>query len=184
MKRRQFQAGAAALLLGGCSLAPTQPAVAVFDFGPAPAAAPGGVALRVLAVAAPPWLDGPEIGYRLAYRDPYRREAYRDSRWAASPAALLGARLQARAGPGSGAAATLALQLDDFSQVFSAPTQSRVLLRLRARLSPAGQPDAALERVIELERTAPTADAAGAVRALSQAADEAVAQLLAWAAAP
>ena len=187
MKRRVLLSATAALA-AGCSLAPTQPAVAVFDFGPPPAAAaPGRVALRVLNVSAAPWLDSADIGYRLDYRDPHRREVYRDSRWAAPPAALLGARLQLRAAGGSSGsdtAATLAVHLDECSQVFSAPAQSRVVLRLRARLIPAGASDGSLERVFTVERDAASADAAGAVRALSQAADEAVDRLLAWAAAP
>jgi len=180
MKRRAFLT-AAALSLTGCSLTPPAPTVALYDFGPPPAPPAGtGTPLRIAAVVAPPWLDSAEIAYRLDFRDPHRREAYRDSRWVAPPAALLGARLRQRAAGGTGAPATLFVQLDECAQVFSAPTQSRVVLRLRARLVAAGAAEVGPERAFAIERDAPTPDAQGAVRGLSQAADELIDRLLTW----
>ena len=174
-----------ALMASACSLTPTVRPVAVFDLGPAPTGPATQRALRVLPVGAPSWLDGPGIAYRLAHADAQRREVYRDSRWAATPAALLTQRLQQRvAGGGTGAPALLVVQLDEFAQVFSAPERSRGVVRLRARLFEPGAADGGPERVFSAERAADSADARGGVRALSQAADEAIELLLAWAAMP
>ena len=174
-----------ALMASACSLAPTVMPVAVFDLGPAPTAPPTRRALRVLPVNAPPWLDGPGIAYRLAHADAHRREVYRDSRWVATPAALLTQRLQQRvAEGGTGAPALLVVQLDEFAQVFSAPERSRGVVRLRARLFEPGAAEGGPERVFSAERAADSADARGGVRALSQAADEAIERVLAWAAVP
>jgi cholesterol transport system auxiliary component len=176
--KRRVIIGALGAAAAGCSLAPTALPVAVYDFGPPPVGAAALPALRVLPVAAPAWLDGPGIVYRLDPGDGQRREVYRDSRWAASPAALLTQRLQPRVSAG-GASMTLQLHLDEFAQVYGTAQRSRAVLRLRARLLGAGG-EARFERSFAVEREAPTPDARGGVRALAQAADEALDQLLAW----
>lgn len=175
----------ATLLLGACALNRPAPAPAVYDLGPAPrvaAAAAGtagaaGLNLAALEVTAPPWLAGPGLVYRLAYRDPLRRELYRDSRWAAAPAALLAERLRQRAaaGAGAGRAVALRLELEAFEQVFVAPERSEVRVRLRAWTG-----DGRIS-VFDLVRPAATPDAAGAVKALGEASEELIDQLLAWA---
>jgi len=179
----------ATLLLGSCALNRPAPVPAVYDLGPAPprvAAVAGstgatGLNLAALEVTAPPWLAGPGLVYRLAYRDPLRRELYRDSRWAAAPAALLAERLRQRAaagtgtGTGTGRAVALRLELEAFEQVFVAPERSEVRVRLRAWT---GEGKAG---VFDLQRPAATPDAAGAVKALGEASEELIGQLLAWA---
>jgi cholesterol transport system auxiliary component len=172
-----------ALLLGACSLGSPAPTPALFDLGPAPiratAAARSTAALQLLEVTAPPWLTGTGIVYRLDYEDAFRRQAYRDSRWVAPPAQLLAERLRQRLAVGTGAigaAKPLRLELEEFSQVFDTPTQSRMLLRVRAL---AGETPGQL-RVFELSEPANTADAAGAVRAASRACDALIEQLVAW----
>ncbi|MGQ3051638.1 MAG: ABC-type transport auxiliary lipoprotein family protein, partial [Roseateles sp.] len=87
---------AAALFLSACSLTPTVPTRAVYDLGPAPAATATGGALawRSADVTAPPWLHGEGIAYRLAFQQAQRLQHYRDSLWAAPPAALLTQRLR------------------------------------------------------------------------------------------
>lgn len=179
---------AAALLLGACSLAPTAAPRAVYDLGPTPAVAAGGGALawRIAEVTAPPWLAGDGMAYRLAFRQPQRLETYRDSVWAAPPAALLTQRLRAQlAAPPACAGrppALLAVELDEFEQVFASPTNSQVVLRLHATLWPAGAGAAVLQQHWRLERPA-APDAPGAVRALAQAVDEWLPQLADWLAA-
>lgn len=180
---------ATALLLSACSLAPTAPARVVYDLGPAPATPGSGGALawRVADVSAPPWLAGDGIAYRLAFQQTQRLEHYRDSFWAAPPAALLTQRLREQlASPPACAgrpAALLAVDLDEFEQVFSSPTRSQVVLRLHATLWPAGATAPALQQHWRLERPAATPDAPGAVQALAQAVDEALPQLATWLAA-
>lgn len=179
-----------ALLLGACSLAPVAPARAIYDLGPAPAAASGGggpMAWRIADVTAPPWLAGEGIAYRLSFQQTQRQEHYRDSLWAAPPAALLTQRLREQlvtpAGCAVRPAALLAVNLDEFEQVFTSATDSRVVLRLHATLWPAGVTAPTLQQHWRLERPAPTADAAGAARGLAQAVDEFMPQLAGWLAA-
>lgn len=169
-------------LLSACSIGKPPPLAAQFDLGPLPkvrAAAPA-PALQLLELSAPIWLATPGIAYRLDYVDPYRREVYRDSRWAAPPSALLGERLRQHFADAASAvtpAVVLRLELEAFDQRFSAATRSTVVLRVRARL---GEP-VARQQVFEIEKASPSADAAGAVQALAAASDELAAQLLAWA---
>ena len=178
----------AALALSACSLAPTAPARAVYDLGPATAAALGGaLAWRIADVTAPPWLAGEGIAYRLAFQQAQRLEQYRDSAWAAPPAALLTQRLrqQLAATPGCTGrpAALLAVNLDEFEQVFSSPTSSQAVLRVQATLWPGGTANAALQQHWRIERPAASPDAPGAVRALAQAVDDWLPQLAGWLAA-
>lgn len=177
---------AAALALSACSLAPTAPTRAVYDLGPAAAAPASGGALawRLTDVTAPPWLASEGIAYRLAFQQAQRLEQYRDSAWAAPPAALLTQRLrqQLAAMPGCAGrpAALLAVNLDAFEQVFSSPTESQAVLRVHATLWPAGNASPALQQHWRLERPAASPDAPGAVRALAQVVDDWLPQLAGW----
>ena len=177
---------AAALALSACSLAPTVAPKAVYDLGPAPTAtaAGGALAWRIADVTAPPQLAGEGIAYRLTFQQAQRLEHYRDSLWAAPPAALLTQRLreQLAGAPGCSGkpAALLTVNLDEFEQVFASPTSSQVVLRLHATLWPAGAASTPLQQHWRLERAAPSPDAPGAVRGLAQAVDEWLPQLAAW----
>ena len=183
MKTSTFALLGISLALSACSLAPTVPPKAVYDLGPASTStAPGGVlAWRIADVTAPPQLASEGIAYRLAFQQTQRLEHYRDSLWAAPPAALLTQRLreQLAAAPGCAGkpAALLTVNLDEFEQVFASPTSSQVVLRLHATLWPAaGSP---VQQHWRVERAA-APDAPGAVRALAQAVDEWMPQLAGW----
>ena len=123
----------ATLALSACSLAPTVPPKAVYDLGPSPAAAAAGGALawRIADVTAPPQLAGEGIAYRLAFQQAQRLEHYRDSAWAAPPAALLTQRLRERlaAVPACTGrpAGLLAVNLDEFEQQFASATSSQAV---------------------------------------------------------
>lgn len=177
-----------ALALGGCALTPAAPARTVYDLGPAPAAtAPGGaLAWRIADVTAPPWLSSEGMAYRLSFQQAQRLEQYRDSVWAAPPAALLTQRLrqQLAVSPSSPACAgrppaLLTVNLDEFEQVFTSPGSSLAVLRVQATLWPAGTTSPTLQQHWRLERPAGP-DAPGAVRALSQAVDDWLPQLAEW----
>lgn len=176
---------AATLMLGACSLGTPPARPALFDLGPAVAA--GAEAphrpLQLQALTAPAWLDTPGIVYRLDYADPYRREIYRDSRWAAAPSALLAERLRQRfaQAPATGAPLSLRLELEEFGQRFATPTRSEVHLRARAWLGEAGAAAPPQARVFDISLAAPQPDAGGAVQGLARASDELVRQLQAWA---
>ena len=189
MKTSTFTLLAATLALSACSLAPTAPPKAVYDLGPAPVATSTGGALawRIADVTAPPWLASDGIAYRLAFQQAQRQEHYRDSLWAAPPAALLTQRLreQLAGAPGCAAkpAALLTVNLDEFEQVFASPTSSQVVLRLHATLWPAGATSTPLQQHWRLERPTASPDAPGAVRGLAQAVDEWLPLLASWLAA-
>jgi cholesterol transport system auxiliary component len=148
------------------------------------------------AVEAAPAFDGPALLYRDAAAGVQQLRPYALARWSASPAQLVRARLRARLGeeravlgPGEGAAPmALRVQVEEFSQVFDtaaaagAAVPSRAVVRLRATLSDTRGPRPALlaQRVFELQRPAPSADAAGGVQALTAATDAALGEVAAW----
>jgi len=101
-----------------------------------------------------PWLDTPAVNYRLAYDDASRLMAYSQSRWAAPAGQLL----------------NLRLEVDEFTQVFDSPTQSRGVLQGRMTLFDK-QRKLIFERPFSVEKPAPSPDARGGVVALSLAAD-------------
>jgi cholesterol transport system auxiliary component len=183
---RVLHAAALAVALTACSVVPPAPPLpALFDFGIAPAlAAPAG-APGTVQVSAPPWLDGTAMLYRLAYGDASRLASYRDSRWAAPPAALLQERLKQRLAraAGAGSASTLRVEVEEFCQVFETPTSSRATVRVRAALLEAGTGRVLRQQAFAEEVAATTADAPGGARALVQASDAALARVIDWAAA-
>jgi cholesterol transport system auxiliary component len=179
--------------VAGCALQPTHDQTAVYDFGPPPAqraTAAIPVSILIAPVSAPSWLDSTAIVYRLNYDDPARRRVYADSRWAAAPAALFTQRLRNRFALSAhavltphdqaGAAYALQVELDDFSQSFSAPDASRVNLQLRASLVDLDHHTLAAQKNFSLEHAAPTADAQGAVSALTGVGDQAADMLVGW----
>lgn len=177
----------AALLLAGCTLLPPQPAPpVVYDFGPASTAAAPAGGPAALQVQAPPWLDGAALLYRLEYSDAARVASYRDSRWAAAPAALLQEQLRQRLARAGGPPSALLLRVDieEFCQVFSSATRSRGVLRLRATLIDGASGRVLRQQAFEHAVDAATPDAAGGAHALAQAASEVAARVLAWSAQP
>lgn len=191
------------LLLAGCTALPAPPQrPVVYDFGPAlprsPVAPPAAALAPVLlaSVEATPAFDGPALLYRDAASGVQQLRPYALARWSASPAQLVRARLRARLGeerpvlgPGEGTAPlALRVQVEEFSQVFDAAppagaaAPSRAVVRLRATLSDTRGPRPALlaQRVFELQRPAPSADATGGVQALTAATDAALDEVAAW----
>ena len=76
----------------------------------------------------------------------------------------------------------LRVELEEFSQLFESPTASTGLLRLRAtavQASPQGEKLLG-QRTFIVQRPAPSADAAGGVRALAAATDAAVQEIGLW----
>jgi cholesterol transport system auxiliary component len=182
-------------MLGGCATVQREPR-SLYDLGLLPAAqsAPAPSSLPALAVAevdTPPWLDSRLMFYRLAYANDQQPHPYANSRWSASPAQLLEQRLKARLGQAGGAVVSasdgvtnvpvLRIEVDDFSQVFTAPQQSHVRMNLRASVLK-GRALAA-HRTFMKELPAPTADAAGGVKALADASDAIITEMIDWLAA-
>jgi cholesterol transport system auxiliary component len=176
----------------------------------APAPQAGQVGASVLAplvldeVQASTALDGNAVLYRLAYTNAQQLRPYALARWSMPPAQLVRQRLREQLGqdrtllePGAvvsaaklatpGALAgvtpvTLRLELEEFSQLFEAPGSSVGLLRLRATLTQASPSGAGLlaQRIIVVQRPAPSADVVGGVQALQLATDAAAQELAQW----
>lgn len=189
------------LSLSGCASPDKTARLTSYDFGPGPLTTTPSdrraplPALLLAEVQTSPALGGNAMLYRLLYADAQQLQPYALARWSMPPADLLRQRLadtlgQRRTllGPdavlatGTASPATLRLTLEEFSQLFDSPQQSRGLLRLRATLSqggPGGEQVLA-QRSIIVQRPAPSADAPGGVRALSAATEAAAEELLAW----
>ncbi|HKX53607.1 MAG TPA: ABC-type transport auxiliary lipoprotein family protein [Nitrosospira sp.] len=188
--------------MGACAAIRNPVPVAVYDFGLQSfpmqlnaADARGNKQLRtsllVADAVAPGWLDSTAIHYRLAYDDPTRFLAYRSSRWASTPAKLLTQRVRTRiaavneqgvmnTGEGTRADYTLRLDLEEFAQVFDTPSRSNAIVRLRASLVDRATRYVISQRSFGVELAAPTANAAGAVKALTEASDQLIESLIGW----
>ena len=190
-------------LAAGCSSFVDKPVrPALYDFGPgqvtAAAQPPTRAALVLADVEGAGALEGSAVLYRLGYADDHQLRPYAQARWSAPPPQLVRQRLREQIGkdrvvlnPGEGAALartggavprSLRIELEEFSHFFDSPADSVGLLRLRATLlesTPAGEKVLAQRNVI-VQRPAPTADAAGGVRALTDAVDAAAEELSQW----
>lgn len=185
-RRRVLCVGMAAVavaVLAACGTPP--PAPSQMDLGPSMSwgeRAPLARRVELLSVTGTEPLQSTSVAYRLAYVDPFTRRAYRETRWAAPAALLVGTRMRqvavrAPVTP-EGAAqpmVSLTVELEECVQTFSSPTQSEVLVRLSAT-SEDGQ-RRGFERVLP-----GGSDAQGAVRGIAQAVDELTPEVLTWAA--
>ncbi|MBK9447703.1 MAG: membrane integrity-associated transporter subunit PqiC [Betaproteobacteria bacterium] len=154
--------------------------VALYDLGP-PASVLAGAATASTGVAIeirlPGWFDATNMAYRLAYQDSQRLFSYTQARWAGAPATLLQQRLRQRlAVVSGGATCTLRLELDEFSQVFSAASQSTALIQGEALML--GKARSLLARQSVRIEVPAGRDAASGALALSAATDALAKQLL------
>jgi cholesterol transport system auxiliary component len=182
------------LVLAACATPQAPTPKAVFDFGPILALPTTNLAAK-LPIAAPislseidsgAGLDSTALLYRLGYADAQQLRPYAQARWSVPPSQLIWARLRdafAVHGPVLGPAPmtpwVLKVELEEFSQLFVSPQASLGMIRLRATLF---QADRLVAQTNILVRTnAPSPDASGGVKALTAAADDAVAQMVRWA---
>ena len=143
-------------------------------------------------------LENQAVLYRLGYVDDQQLRPYSQARWTMPPAQLVRQRMRerlsqqrvvltAREGVALNRSQNanlpmLRLELEEFSQLFSAPDASIGLIRLHATLvdiTPAGERLVA-QRNLSVQRPATSADAAGGVRALTAATDAAIDELDQW----
>ncbi|MES2950433.1 MAG: ABC-type transport auxiliary lipoprotein family protein [Pseudomonadota bacterium] len=187
--------------LSACSSLRPQAKATVYDFGPGAVAAQPATRMAplpplVLAeVEANAALDSAAVLYRLAYSDAQQLRPYAHTRWSMAPSQLLRQRLREQLGQrravlnaAQGVVVAgkppmvLHLELDEFSQLFETAERSSGLVRLRATL---GQGGGGAERLLAqrsfvVQRPATGADAAGGVRALTEAADAVIAEIEQW----
>ena len=168
-------------LLNGCGgAAPAEPGT--FDLG---LAAPGAAlpAVRIASVRAVTPFESTDMQYRLAYRNAAEIAVFASSRWAASPAELLRKQLMRAANDKQGKCA-LDVEIQEFTQVFSAKETSEARIELRAWLGATGARAAGVATrgwsVVE-----PNAgpDAVAGAAAFARAADRAIGELGRWIAA-
>jgi cholesterol transport system auxiliary component len=208
--RSSLALACAAALLAGCGALPEKPARStLYDFGPglvAPAPAPAvagtaASALPLLALAeveSSARLEGTQVLYRLAYADANELRPYAHARWSVAPTQLVYQRLRTALSANRTVLATeesatlaraqgsrpgtLRVSLDEFTHYFESPSSSAGLVRLRATLvqGTAGGDRVIAQRSFTARRPAPSADAAGGVKALAAASDAAIAEIAAW----
>lgn len=182
-----------------CACATPQPGPTHFDLGALPAAATGqplklgflqdnANSLKITEISAPAWLDGQAMYYRLNYLEQQQARPYAQHRWQSSPAQLLTQQLRARlaqagimiSSPADGVAsgAVLRIELEDFSQHFSAKDQSEAHLRWRASLI-SGRKLISQKTFVQ-QVPCKAANAAAGASALAQAANQANEDVLQW----
>ena len=185
---------ATTLALAGCaSSSKSKASNDQFDFGPlgAPVAqmpqAPL-AAVVVMDATGSPALENERMLYRLNYADPLQARTYANSRWSANPLILVTQRIKARLAQ-SGVkvlSATdtmnnvpiLRIEIDDFTHAFASAAQSEGQVVLRASVF---RGHTLLDqKTISRASPAPSADAAGGVRALAASTDAAAADIAAW----
>lgn len=184
-------------LLSACSTPQPPVSKAVYDFGVVHTAStvaasemPSRPALALPDIEAGNGLESPAMLYRLLYADAQQLRPYAQARWSVPPAQLVHARLRdalARSGPvlmNEGLASwTLRIELLEFSQIFSDPNSSYGLVRMRLSLfkTNTSQGERLVAQTTVLSRAASNSqDAAGGVRALTAATDDAVQQIDRW----
>ncbi|HET7569637.1 MAG TPA: ABC-type transport auxiliary lipoprotein family protein [Gammaproteobacteria bacterium] len=190
-KKLALLAVPAALVLGGCisTSEPVQIEHYTITAAPAPAqaapatsqAAGNKPVLRIAGIQAPHWLDSASMYYRLAYQNSAKVAAYSRSDWVSPPPAQLLNLLEdvlaasgdykAILGPSdiSNADVTLRIELGDFEQVFSSQNQSAGVIDATVTAIDNNAGNIMAQRHFHIEKPAPSADAAGGVKALSAA---------------
>ncbi|TAN09374.1 MAG: hypothetical protein EPN34_14040 [Burkholderiaceae bacterium] len=186
--------------LAGCSLPlPDKPVRAEpYDLGLAlPLAdnthAASGVPLALADVQAPAAIDTRHMVYRLLYvGDAQQPRPYAQARWTMPPAQLVTQRLRDAlsaqhpvvAASSALAAIDIQARLDEFSQLFSSPSESTGVVRLRVTAftapSAAGGSQLLGQHLFMASRPAPTPDANGGAQALRLATDDVVRQAVDW----
>lgn len=186
----------AALLVVGTTLtgcAPTKgERASLYDLGPlntSTASAPSNLPpISISRVSVPAWLDSTRMYYRLNYANEQQPQAYAHARWTMTPAQLLLQNLKVRIAQSGGVVLAesdaganvpvLRLEVDDFTQSFSAPDQSRAQVALRASVLKGRKLVA--QKMFAQRVPAPNPDAAGGARALAAASDAAITELMTW----
>ena len=164
------------LTVSGCGGGSTSTEPRTFDLG---LAAPSAAfpAVRIASVRAVVPFEATDMQYRLAYRNASEIAAFASSRWAAPPAELLRKQLLRTAHEKQGKCA-LDIEIQEFTQVFSAKDASEARIEVRAALS--NGPARIASRGIALSEPGAGADAASGAAAMARAADRLMQELAAW----
>lgn len=194
-------------LVAGCSVLPKPPSrVDIFDFGPgltktaeaSQATTPlPPIALADFTSAGVP--DGRSaLFYRLAYSNAQMLYPYTQARWSQPPTTLMQLAVRDRLGvrrsviygdqnidqqiKGGQSPTVLRAEVEEFSQVFQSEMDSVGLVRVRVSMVDSLKAGDELigQRVFVAQRPAPTPDAAGGAKALSDAAAQVADEIAQW----
>ena len=166
------------VLLSGCG-GVAGPETKTYDLGlAAPATALPAVRIATVRAVAP--FEATDMQYRLAWRNASEIAAFANSRWAATPAELFRKQLLRAANEKPGKC-SLEVEIQEFTQVFSAKEASEARIELRAWLGAGGA--RAVSRGWSVVEPNAGADAVSGAAAFARAADRAVAELGRWIAA-
>ena len=181
------------MLLSACSSTPVAQQSQQYDFGPLTTTASvppnqGKLQISIAELTVPPALDSNAMLYRLQYDNVQQLKAYSLHRWSMPPAQLLAQRLKAvlvsqgadvlANTDGAANLPILRLEVDEFSQIFTATNQSNAQISLRASLIKGHKLIA--QKSFQQKVAANTADAPGGARAMREAADASIAEIQAW----
>ena len=168
--------------LAGCGGGSTASEPRNFDLG---LNAPGTAlpAVRIASVRAVTPFESTDMQYRLAYRNAAEVAAFASSRWAASPAELLRKQLLRAANDKPGKCA-LEVEIQEFTQVFSAKETSDARIELRAWLGATGaRATGVATRGWSIVEPNAGPDAVSGAAAFARAANRAIGELGTWVAA-
>ncbi|MFZ6780282.1 ABC-type transport auxiliary lipoprotein family protein [Undibacterium sp. Ji83W] len=183
------------MLLTACSSTPVTQQLQQYDFGPLSTTASatsvppnqGKLQISIAEVTIPPALDSNAMLYRLQYDNVQQLKAYSLHRWSMPPAQLLAQRLKAvLVAQGADVLANtdganlpiLRLEIDEFSQIFTAVNQSNAHISLRASVIKGHKLIA--QKSFQQKVATNTADAPGGARAMREAADASIAEIQTW----
>ena len=179
------------VLMSGC--ATRSAPVNLYDFGPLDAVSANSTvtapaALSVAAIQVPAALNNQSMLYRLDYVNDMQPRSYAGSRWSMPPAQLLEQRLKARlaqagtvvlsGSEGANTLPVLRIEVDEVMQHFSSAQQSRAQLGLRATLF--NGRTLLAQKSFQQHAPAASADAAGGARAMANASDALIDELIVW----
>ncbi len=189
------------VILSGCTLTPSPNSpVAIYDLGligahTVPVASENSLnktsSILFKEITSPIWLNNQAIHYRLAYYDPAQLYTYANSRWAAAPASLLTRQINnhiqsntnfeiVRSVEGVQAEYALHATLEDFSQIYDDANTSYVNIHLNMSLVERRSRTLHTQRYFNIQKKAPSANAAGAVYALIEASNELNSEVTDW----
>ncbi len=164
------------MALTACANPAHSPTVHDFGAGVNLAAAPNSSAKPHISVSAPTWLWDNRIRYRLLYSAPTTVRFYGLDVWVAPPPELFEQFLLENLPPNS---PPLSLHLMSLEQEFTSIQQANIVLRFELELKTSTS-QATLSKIFSLRQPSPTPDAAGAINAMLQVNQLAVAQITAW----
>lgn len=178
-------------LLGACAIGDSRPPATLYDFGPLKTdnlvRLPDNMPVIRTRVHAPEWMSENLMYYRLNYINDQQVRFYTESSWNTTPSKLFKNRLDTYLASGGSTVmgyattsptVTLRIYIQDFGQYFTSPSASIGHISLRASLF-RGK-DLIAQKNFMRDIPATTADAAGGVRAMAQASDAIIADILNW----